>query len=965
MSGYLDPLSSNLIPNSRGFKMAFLNIASIPKYIDLIRISDFFRSFDLLAFNETRLHPSISDKEVNLFGYDIIRKDRCRKGGGVCIFLRNSVNYRKRNELIPDDLEGVCLEIINPYSKPFIVATVYRPPDCTSEFFHSFDDMIKAIDNENHEMHILSDMNCDLLKTIPDNPTKKYNSILEMYQLSQTIDKPTRITKTSKSLIDHHVTNSLDKLVFSGVIHASPSDHSLIYAIRKTNSVNKAAPNVPFIEFRNMKRFNVEQFVHDLHCQPWELITYESEINSMWALWKKLFLEILDRHAPIQKKRKRPFNDVPWLTRELKELIHKRDNFKRKAIMTNRNLFWDEYKSLRNMVNIALRQAKAKYYHNKMALLNDNPKEAWRSINNLLGKTPLQPVVKELKINDVTYNSPEKISEAFNEYFSAIGTSLSQSLTSSKVSFESFVKPLHANADPFRFECVTITQVLQMLNGLSKSKGTGIDNISGKILKVAASAISPSLTYLFNWAISSCCFPDDWKVAKVMPLFKKGDRNLPDNYRPISILPSISKLIERILYDQLFNHLTACDVLHERQFGFRKFHSTTSALLDSTNSWYTNMDRGYYNLVVFLDLKKAFDTVNHELLLRKFELYGITCNALELLKSYLTDRKQMCQINGIMSPVNSINCGIPQGSILGPLFFLLYINDLPNCLRLTTARLFADDTNLTASGSSIIDIERAMNEDLSRIKEWLLANKLSLNVAKTEFMLIGSHSKLGSLSTSPSLMIDQTPLKQVFHSKMLGVEVDQYLSWDMHIDNIAKSITSGIGVLRRVRDFVDRKTLILIYNAIVQPYFIYCSEVWDTMGEGLSNRLQKLQNRSARVIARMSNDTPHEEALKELGWETLDVQRHRTKAKQMFKVLHQNAPACLSDLFTFKRDVTCHNLRGSSTSLQLPLPKRDFKKKSFSYHGAKLWNSLPEPIRSCESYSLFKSKIATHILSLK
>ena len=271
--------------------------------------------------------------------------------------------------------------------------------------------------------------------------------------------------------------------------------------------------------------------------------------------------------------------------------------------------------------------------------------------------------------------------------------------------------------------------------------------------------------------------------------------------------------MEKILYEQIYQYLSENSLLTEHQYGFRKMHSTVSALLDSTDSWYVNMDRKMFNLVVLLDLKKAFDTIDHSILLSKLELYGITGNSLSMIRSYLSGRNKKCQLSDKMSTARCIKCGIPQGSILGPLFFLIYINDLPQCLNHATARLFADDTNLTVAGISIQEIESNMNRDLAYVNEWLLANKLSLNVIKTEFILIGSAQKLNSIVIQPNIEINQVKINQVGNATVLGVEIDDRLSWDSHIDKVAKKVTSGIGAIRKIRDLVDRETLISVYNA--------------------------------------------------------------------------------------------------------------------------------------------------------
>ncbi len=278
-------------------------------------------------------------------------------------------------------------------------------------------------------------------------------------------------------------------------------------------------------------------------------------------------------------------------------------------------------------------------------------------------------------------------------------------------------------------------------------------------------------------AIISATVPSEWKIARVTPIFKNGPRNQLNNYRPISILPVVSKLFEKVLCEQLQEYLDTQELLSPRQFGFRKSHSTASALLDSTNEWFINMDRGLFNIALFLDLQKAFDTINHDILLAKLNLYGLQKPSLNLLESYLTNRTQMCSVNGALSGRKLVTCGIPQGSILGPLLFLIYVNDLPNSLEYSSTRMFADDTALTVSGRSIQDVEVAINHDLTNVKQWLSANRLSLNLVKTEYLLIGSRYNINNLLAAPNVFVGDTPIKRVKETKALGVHIDEFLSW--------------------------------------------------------------------------------------------------------------------------------------------------------------------------------------------
>ena len=315
----------------------------------------------------------------------------------------------------------------------------------------------------------------------------------------------------------------------------------------------------------------------------------------------------------------------------------------------------------------------------------------------------------------------------------------------------SFLTVTHDNI--FNFNFITIDEVISALNLLPSKKSSGLDGISAKLLKDAAHNIAGPLVDIFNLSLRTGIFPDDWKLAKVTPVFKDGNRNICGNYRPISVISVVAKVFEKLVYQQLKSFMTKNNILVDLQSGFRAKHSTETTLLSSTNEWLCNMDKGLFTGVLFLDLKKAFDTVDHSILLAKLEKYGIQGCSLEWLKSYLKDRKQVCSINGKKSSAKDIKYGVPLGSNLGPILFLLYINDLPNSLKTSKPSMFADDTNLTCIGQNSNEIEIKLNEELENVHRWLTANKLTLNDEKTEFMLIGSRSRLTSIDNRPILKL--------------------------------------------------------------------------------------------------------------------------------------------------------------------------------------------------------------------
>ena len=563
--------------------------------------------------------------------------------------------------------------------------------------------------------------------------------------------------------------------------------------------------------------------------------------------------------------------------------------------------------------------------------------------------------VKELKLNDTIISNSSELSNAFNDHFSTIGPRLANEIPPTAKNNSSYINNIKVNNNKFSFSSTNCSIVFSHLSKLCRSKATGLDNISAKIVRECADLISVSLCDLFNKSLVSGIFPDDWKCARVTPLFKEGEQSDLNNYRPISVISVIAKVFERIVYDQLYNFLTNEDIISNHQSGFRSLHSTVTALLEATDNWAFNIDRGNVNAVVFLDLKKAFDTVDHDILLSKMNLYRIQGTALDWFKSYLTNRTQRCLVNGSLSRICSLKCGVPQGTILGPLLFLIYINDLPNCLTSCQPRMYADDTHITYAGVDVNSIQLNLNHDLDNLNKWLISNKLTLNTSKTEFMLIGSRQKLSTLAIS----INNVPIEHVSSVKSLGIFIDENLRWQTHIDKLSKKIASGIGAIKRIRPFVPPPTLHYIYNALIQSHFDYCNLVWGNCGKTLFDRLQKLQNRAARVLTFSSYDADANRLIRQLDWKDLSAQFQIQKSIMVYKSLNGLVPEYLSSKFV-KRNETRYSLRDSVNKLFVPFPRTNFMKNSFSYSGAVLWNSLPCHVREAESLSQFKRLVNVH-----
>ena len=363
--------------------------------------------------------------------------------------------------------------------------------------------------------------------------------------------------------------------------------------------------------------------------------------------------------------------------------------------------------------------------------------KTWNVINELTSHNSGKSTnIFEIKVDNKIASNPMDIAETINDHFTNIAQVLAQDIPVVYVNPESYLEPTDHS---FSLQIQSVDIVSNVLSKTDEKKATGLDMIPSKFLKMAANIIAPSLTKLFSKTILTGIYPNDWKTAKVTPLFKKGIQSDPNNYRPISVIPIISKVFERIVYNQLFHYnLDDNKLLLGCQSGFHSLHSMLKALLEATNAWSVIIDNGLLNGVVFTDLTNAFNTIDHEIILHKMSYLGVDQAAIKWFSSYLSGQIQRCNVSGKLSSACTLSCGMPQGSILGPLLFLIYINDLPNSLQGAIPRMFADDTNLTLSAKTLTELKLALTPELNNLSCWLKANKLSLNVAKTELMIIGS-----------------------------------------------------------------------------------------------------------------------------------------------------------------------------------------------------------------------------------
>ena len=502
-------------------------------------------------------------------------------------------------------------------------------------------------------------------------------------------------------------------------------------------------------------------------------------------------------------------------------------------------------------------------------------------------------------------------------------------------------------------------EMSDIISLLKSGKSLGPNSIPTKILKLLSPLISSPLSQIINESLQSGVFPDKMKLAKVIPLFKKGCPLTASNYRPISLLSVFSKIIEKVMYERLYNFLVKYEILYSLQFGFRAHHSINHALVSLTEAIKNSLDNRKFGCGIFLDLQKAFDTVNHDILLMKLEHCGIRGISLDWFKSYLSGRKQYVSVNGSNSSFCNVTCGVPQGSVLGPLLFLIYINDLPYASSKLAFYLFADDTNIYYESENLDLLQRVVNKELKKVKMWLDTNQLALNIDKTNFVIFKSPQH--SCPVTIGIKIGNLPIRKTCYVKFLGVLLDENLSWKYHLTELSKKLARTCGMFFKVRHFLPINILICLYNSLFSPFLQYGLLVWGLTYETYINPVFLLQKRVIKAISFQNFASPSSPIFSDLKILKLHDLFQLKLLCFVYDCVNKISPSCFHSFFELVESVHPYLTR-QATNNDIFLNQKNtlqYGLRSVRYFGAKCWNNIPSEIKSSPSAYIFRGKLKT------
>ena len=936
------------IINSK-FNILHINIRSYNKNLDefLSFIDCTQVKFPIILLSETWIKNENDWINIpNYTAYHSFRKDGNKEGyGGVSILLHD----RLKGEIIPsltlnnNVIESVGIKTIINKKKTNVVC-IYRPPIHTTEILDNFNESISVLLNNlpRNEMNFIGgDININLNSTTLSNSAKNFQELLASESYYPLITLPTRVTHNSSTHIDHLFTNTLLPIE-SGTLDCGITDHRAILCTIPNDS--RAISELFEIKFRDHSELNIERFRIDILNKLSNFAVYNDfSIDSKIQIFENILSNCYMANCPIKTKRISYKNlTSPWISDSIKRSIHHK--YLLFKLSEENSQFSVRYKAYQNILRKLIKSAKESYYLSKFNSIAGDVKKTWKTIKSILQSKSKGSEFK-IEIAGETISDPSQISENFNDYFASIGSTLAANIPQTNTDPLSYLQP---NPNSFLFFECTSSEVLKVINGL-KNKRKGLDEIPIAIYKKIGDIISGQISEFINYSISSGVFPSSLKIARVVPIHKSGSKRNMNNFRPISILPTLSKIFEKVMHRRMMSFIEKYNILYSEQYGFRNGKSTSDAILKFTDKCYDALNNKKSIISIYLDFSKAFDTINHQLLCSKLDKYGFRGNINSWFKSYLNNRKQYVCIDKSKSSPKDINFGVPQGSILGPLLFILYINDMWKCTQLNLIH-FADDSTAFMSFSNPVSICSSINSELNNIDVWVRANQLSLNASKTTYSIFSSKK----LNLSSNITIRNVNIERSRCQKFLGVLLDENLNFQSHINSVRLKVSRAIGIMKKMRDIAPPNILKKLYYAIAYPHITYSIEVW---GKSSKTAIKRLSNK----ILKVQKLLPDDEFNSLLRYDQIQslfclVKFHKyyIKKESSYFLNKFNELRVLHNLNTrLNRNNLFNNPSINSSKMY----------RSFYYFAIKKWNQIPGPIRSIPKHKSFKKQLKKYLLS--
>lgn len=950
-----------------------MNINSIRYKITDLRYILSIANIELIAITETKLNSEFPDAQFCVNGYHSpVRKDRNINGGGIMVLIKNDIPFKRLKEFESESLEIICIEI-QITKKRWCVFSVYRPQTIKVNLF--LDTLSLLLDqavNKYENILIIGDINID---SNEENSSSliKLHTFLDTFNLRNLITENTCFTKTHSSSLDVMLTNKPRSFMHSKTTETGLSDcHKMTTTVLRAH-FEKIKPIK--ITYRNYKNFDPDTFLNDTKIiLNQENKLYFDDIDKAYENFAGKFKQIVDKHAPLKTKIVRG-NHVPFMTKEWSAAIMKRSRLKNVYNRNKTDENWNAFKRQRNLC-VSIRRKSIKTYFNDICKNGVFAgKQFWKMIRpfikdgGTLGRSNLM-----LLENGTIVRDDAKIADTFNDYYINIvelttghtaNTAPSNDNTDSTQKIRDIIKfyenhpsIIKIKEQPnlntaFSLKPATEYDIFDILTSLKPDTATGEDTIPPKLVRLAASELSVPLADIINQSIEKHMFLSNHKIASVTPCFKKDDNLLKENYRPISVLNAFSKVFERFISNQLSSYFN--NILSKYLSAYRKGYSCQHVLLRLIEQWKKALDENKVAGAILIDLSKAFDCLPHDLLIAKLAAYGLDENSVCFLYSYLKDRKQFVKVNGIKSVLQTILSGVPQGSILGPVLFNIFLNDIFYFIRDCSLHNFADDNTLSAIAKTSAEVIKCLESETENTIEWLDRNGMIANPGKFHSILL-SKSLPSNPTQSNTVCFKGNQIQFEEEVDLLGLKIDNKLTFSSYISKMCKSAAGQLNALKRLSPYIKQKERTILVKSFVLSNFNYCPLVWHFCSSSDINKIERIQLRSLRFI---HNDysSNYEELLMKAGKCSLYSSRLQLFCTEIYKTINHLNPQYMQELIQ-KR----HHPYSTRQAEKLFIPRVNqttYGLHSFRYFAPTLWNSLPDSIKSAEDLHTFKKLIKT------